>query len=62
MKIPVKLNKEKQAKFDILVAQLIEEGFDVALNNQQQTVTFYLNHTDSMYSLNLHADGTWTLE
>jgi hypothetical protein len=62
MKIPIKLNKEKMERFNTLVAQLIEEGFDLGLNNQQQTATLYLNNTSSMYSLNLHSNGTWTLE
>ena len=62
MKIPIKLNKEKMERFNTLVAQLIEEGFDLGLNNQQQTATLYLNATISMYSLNLHSNGTWTLE
>ena len=62
MKVEAKLNKEKIERFNTLLAQLIEEGFDFGLNDQQQTIALYLNNTSSMYTLSLHANGTWTLD
>jgi hypothetical protein len=58
----IKLNKAKSERFDLLVQQLVEQGHDIYLDQEQSKVTIFLNKTESSWSLVFSADGTWALE
>lgn len=62
MKVKVQLNKTKIERFELLISQLIEQGYDIYLSQDDKKVTIFLDKTDSMYSLSLHANGSWLLE
>ncbi len=59
-KIDVKLSKEKQDIFRSLVEELIQDGYDIYLQDGQTAVSIYL--PESMVSIVLKANGTWKRE
>ena len=61
LKVEVKLGQQQLERFQILVQNLIENGYDVMLMEQQSQVWIYFPE-GAGFNLVIKADGRWTLE
>lgn len=57
----IKIKRTKKDDFELLLAELIESGMDVGLENSQSEIRIWLDN-DSCISLILTSDGKWRME